>query len=78
MAGRDTTGEMLLVTAPRFYLVGLFTGGYASIGSTPGYVPSYGVPRSGLKEITPDLVATCAEIPNFATNKTEMSHGVIE
>ena len=28
MAGRDTTGEMLLVTAPRFYLVGLFTGGY--------------------------------------------------
>ena len=40
MAGRDTTGEMLLVTAPRFYLVGLFTGGYASIGSTPGYVPS--------------------------------------
>lgn len=48
------------------------------IGSTPGYVPSYGVPRSGLKEIAPDLVATCAEIPNFAANKTEMSHGVIE
>lgn len=33
---------------------------------------------NGLKEITPDLVATCAEIPNFAANKTEMSHGVIE
>ena len=35
-------------------------------------------PNNGLKEITPDLVATCAEIPNFAANKTEMSHGVIE
>ncbi len=33
---------------------------------------------NGLKEITPDLVATCAEIPTFAANKTEMSHGVIE
>ena len=33
---------------------------------------------NGLKEITPDLVATCAEISYFAANKTEMSHGVIE
>lgn len=31
-----------------------------------------------LKEIALDFVAICAEIPNFAANKTEMSHGVIE
>ena len=35
-------------------------------------------PNNELKEIALDFVATCAEIPNFAANKTEMSHGVIE
>lgn len=33
---------------------------------------------NGLKEIAPDLVATCAEISTFAANKIEISHGDIE